>query len=498
MADKFNDYEELLGKFESKKPNTTRPVNSGSAPKRTVRGTSNSANNNPKTVRNAAPNGAPNSTAPGKTAPANKPSQPARRGGDKSQGYKGGVYFSNAPRNINRAVNKMSNETVKRRGPRGSVPPMVNQKPQKQSKASGFFKSPKFLRPVICVGVAAFVSLILCIYGVGCINDVLALNKDETAVEITVQQGMTDDDVLDILHDNGLIKNKFFCKLFLSVFDQDGDYISGGYTLSPSMGVEKMIATMKSDYTNAETITLTFPEGYTIDQIAEKLEANEVCTATSFINTLQNVDFSAEYDFIKAIPDKDKRFRTLEGYIYPDTYEFYVGENASSVVRRFLDNFENRWTEEYQAQADAMGLTVDEVVIMASILQKEAANSGQMPTIAGILYNRLDRPNAFPLLQCDSTEDYLLDTIKPGLSSSVEDTQLYIQYRDTYDTYSEACKGLPIGAIANPGDAAINAALFPDDTSYLYFRHDKKGNIYYANSFSEHQANASKVAKADS
>lgn len=472
MADKFNDYEELLGKFESKKP-----TNSGTTPKRTVGGTQSAGKATPR--RSVSEN-------------VTKPDA-----GEKQQGYKGGVYFSNPPRNINRAVNKMGNETVKRRSSRGVPPPVVNKKPQKQSKAAGFFGSPKFLKPVICIGVVALVSLILCLYGIGCINDVLALNKNETAVEITVQQGMTDDEVLDILHDNKLIKNKLFCKLFLSVFDQNGEYISGGYTLSPSMGVEKMIATMKSDYTNAETITLTFPEGYTIDQIAEKLEANEVCTATSFINTLQNVDFSSEYDFLADIPNREQRFRALEGYIYPDTYEFYVGENASSVVRRFLDNFDNKWTEEYQAQADERGLTVDEVVIMASILQKEAANSEQMPTIAGILYNRLDRPNAFPLLQCDSTEDYLLDTIKPALTSSVEDTQLYMQYRDTYDTYSEACKGLPIGAIANPGDAAINAALFADDTSYLYFRHDKKGNIYYANSFAEHQANARKAANVD-
>lgn len=475
MADKFNDYDELLGKFENKKPNNTSQVNSGTTPKRTVG----------------------NSRPTGNTTQRRSVSDNVKNTQQNNQGYKNGVYFSNPPRNINRAVNKMNQENVKRRNPRGSAPPVVNGKPPKKSKASTFFTSPKFLRPVICIGVAAIVSLVLCVYGLGCINDVLALDKDETAVEITVQQGMTDSEVLDILHDNKLIKNKLFCKLFLSVFDQDGEYISGGYTLSPSMGVEKMIATMKSDYTNAETVTLTFPEGYTIDEIAKKLEANEVCTATSFINTLQNVDFSTEYDFLKSISNKEERFRALEGYIYPDTYEFYVGENASSVVRRFLDNFENRWTEEYQAQAEERGLTVDEVIIMASILQKEAANSEQMPTIAGILYNRLDRPNAFPLLQCDSTEDYLLNTIKPGLSSSVEDTQRYIQYRDTYDTYSEACKGLPVGAIANPGDAAIKAALFPEDTSYLYFRHDKKGNIYYANSFSEHQANARKVANAD-
>ena len=87
---------------------------------------------------------------------------------------------------------------------------------------------------------------------------------------------------------------------------------------------------------------------------------------------MQNVDFSEDYDFIKSIPNKEKRFRVLEGYMYPDTYEFYVGENASSVARRFLDNFKNRWTDEYEKQAKERGLSLDEVIIMASILQEEA------------------------------------------------------------------------------------------------------------------------------
>ncbi len=105
------------------------------------------------------------------------------------------------------------------------------------------------------------------------------------------------------------------------------------------------------------------------------------------------------------------------------------------------------------------------------------------------MHHRIDKPNAFPLLQCDSTEDYLLNSIKPNLTSSVEDMEKYIEYRDNYDTYSEACKGLPVGAIANPGDDAISATLNPDDTSYLYFRHDKEGGVYYANSFAEHEEN---------
>lgn len=463
MAKNYDDYSDLLKRYDDKKTDGNKTGNSqrkyGAPP------VNNSANAN------------------------------------NEKSYKGGVYFSNPPRDIDKeaerqknAVNRKGNATRKASAKKKAEKRTAknnndNAKPVEGNAFVRFFKSARFKRSLICLIIVAVVSTVICFIGIGCINDVLALKGDETPVEVTVQSGMTDAEVLDILKDKGLIENKLFCKLFLSVFEQDGDYISGVYTLTEKMGVEKMLAIMKTDYTNSETVSLTFPEGWTIQQMAEKLEANDVCTASSFISTLQTVDFSQEYSFIASIPEKEKRFCVLEGYLYPDTYEFYVGENASSVVRRFLDNFEAKWTEEYQAQAEKRGLTVDEVVVMASILQKEAANAEQMPTISSVLYNRLEKPNTFPLLQCDSTEDYLLKTIKPSLTSSIEDTQKYIEYRNNYDTYSDECKGLPIGAIANPGDAAIKAALFPDDTGYFYFRHDSEGEVYYANSFAEHERN---------
>ncbi|MBQ7114857.1 MAG: endolytic transglycosylase MltG [Clostridia bacterium] len=428
--------------------------------------------------------------------------------------YKGGVYFSNPPRDIDKAAQREKRATVRknqRAKPgvekfRVSAPPTTakqnkaiadkkarNEKFQKTFLGK-FLTYEKLSKLALAVAIIVLSSVVLCIYGINCINDVLAIDVDETAVEVEVSKGMSDSDVIDILKDNKLIKNELFCNLFIKFFGKDGDYVSGVYTLTPSMGVEKMLSTMKADITLSETVTLTFPEGWTIDQIAEKLEANEVCTAASFINTLQNVDFSEEYSFIKSIPNKELRFRVLEGYMYPDTYEFYVGENASSVVRRFLDNFKNRWTDEYAKQAEDRGLSLDEVIIMASILQEEAASSSQMADIASVLYNRLDRPATFPWLNCDSTEDYLTETIKPTLTSSTEDIQKYIQYRDNYDTYSEECKGLPVGAIANPGDAAIRAALKPSSTSYYYFCHNTEtGDVFYANTMSEHESNMRKA-----
>ena len=428
--------------------------------------------------------------------------------------YKGGVYFSNPPRDIDKAAQREKKATVRKNQTqkpavnkfRVSAPPTTakqnkaiakkearNQK-FKKTFLGKFLTSEKLSRFALAVAIIALSSVVLCIYGINCINDVLAIDVEDTAIEVEVSKGMSDADVIDVLEDNDLIKNKLFCNLFIKFFGKDGEYVSGVYTLTPSMGVEKMLSTMKADITLSETVTLTFPEGWTIDQIAEKLEANEVCTAASFINTLQNVDFSDDYEFIKAIPNKEMRFRILEGYLYPDTYEFYVGENASSVVRRFLDNFQNRWTDEYKKLAKERDLSLDEVIIMASILQKEAASSGQMPDISSVLYNRLDRMGTFPWLNCDSTSEYVVKTIKPTLTSSTEDSMKYVEYINNYDTYDTECKGLPVGAIANPGDAAIRAALKPSDTNYFYFCHNTEtGDVFYANTMSEHESNLKKA-----
>ncbi len=504
MANDNKGYDELLSAFENtpKKPAAQKPA----APQKAApQGATQAQQPAQRAYRQVNYGGKPQTPTQPNSVNKVRPTPPPKyedvSSSQEKKTYKNGVYFSNPPQKISQqAEAQRTGAGVKRRTPQ-MVP---KQAPAKKEKKNFFEKYAKGF--LIKIGIIAVVSLILCVYGIGCINDVLALNVDDASKEVRIEQGMTDSEVINILKDEDLIHNKFFCKLFIKFMrltddsSKDKVYISGVYTLSPEYGVEKMVGTVETDFRKAETVKLTFPEGWTIQEIAEKLESNEVCTASSFISTLQTIDFSEEYDFVKQIPNKEKRFRVLEGYVYPDTYEFYKGENASSVVRRFLDNFQNRWTEEYQDKADKLGLSIDEVIVMASILEAEAANAEQMPKIASVLYNRLDKSGTFPLLQCDSTEDYLKNVIKPQLTSSIEDTEKYLRYRDDYDTYSDECKGLPVGAIGNPGNSAIKAALNPADTNYYYFRHDVNGGIYYANTMAEHEENgriAAKVKKDD-
>lgn len=499
----YKDYDELLKQYEPKQT-PKKPAEGSSAEGRTV--ADRPAQSKPvqsRPVQSRPAQRTDTGSVPvSRSTVSNKPSPPPLTQ-DKNN-FKGGVYFSNPPKTAGKDAVGGGNGTAQQRRTANTANPNSRRKANVQSKKKSagsdnafmrFLKSKGLKRFGIMVAVIAVVSTILCIYGIGCINDVLGISDENISVEVTIEQGMTDEEVIDILEEKGLINNKMFCKLFIKFFEKEGPYISNTYTLNPQMGIEKMIAVMKTDYTLGEIVTLTFPEGWTIKQIAEKLEANDVCSASSFVTTLQTVDFSEDYDFIVSIPDKDQRFRVLEGYLYPDTYQFYVGENPSSVVRRFLDNFETKWTEEYQKRAAELGMTIDEVVTLASVIQMEAANYDQMPGVSSVIHNRLNNTYTFPRIECDSTTAYYTDVIKPQFTSSSEDLKKCEVFQNRYDTYDPDCTGLPVGAIANPGGDAIHAALYPEDTGYYFFNHDVNGGIYYAVTASEHDRN---VAIAES
>ena len=337
----------------------------------------------------------------------------------------------------------------------------------------------------IILGVCVAVAIFLSIYTISCINDVLAINRDsETIVTVSIPADADTRTVLKILKDNNLIEHRFFCEAVASIMRfRDDNYLTGIYYVTASMGVEKMLSTFKVAPTTGETVTLTFPEGYTVDQIVAKLAEYEVCSADVMYQTMREVDFSSEYSFIQEMDDKEDRFRMLEGYLYPDTYEFYIGENPSSVIRKFLNNFQKKWTEEYAKQAEALNMTVDDVITLASIIQKEAYGEDQSPLVSSVLHNRLDNSGLYPSLQCDSTTEYINEYI----AASVTDAAELSRYTDLYSSYR--CAGLPVGAICNPGDDAINAALFPTDTNYYFFAHDVNRKLYLARNDSERRKN---------
>ncbi len=395
-----------------------------------------------------------------------------------------GIYFSNYQKKANNTQKSQSaknnNSTNKTTVAKAATP--GNNKVGAASKNIGSRAALVFLAIIIVA------TSILSYIGISCIGDMLAINRSEESIEVTIPEDAKYTEVIDILHDNDLIKNKLFCKLFTQYRNFDDDtYLSGKYYLSSSMGLEGMLKDMMVAPITADTIKLSFPEGWTIQQIFEKLEKNDVCESNKLYSTIRS---NYSYDFFTEIENDNKRYLKLEGYLFPDTYDFFVGADTNYVIKKFLDNFESKWTPEYQARADKLGYSCDEIIIIASIIQKEAANAEQMKTISSVIHNRLNNDSRFPTLGCDSTALYVTNYVTPVVGDAAG-----LNYYSYYDTRSN--KGLPPGPICNPGMDAIKAALYPETTKYFFFAHDNSGKIYLAETLDGHNTNLVKIIKAN-
>lgn len=248
--------------------------------------------------------------------------------------------------------------------------------------------------------------------------------------------------------------------------------------------IEKVKEELTAEPTK-NTVSVTFPEGYTVTQTAELLEEKGVCSKADFLAAVNNIS-ELDYKFIADIKNTDKRAFALEGYIFPDTYEFYLGESADKALSRFLKNTDRKLTAEMYQKAKDLGYSMDEIITIASIIQKEAGIKKEMPKVSSVLHNRLN--DSYNKLECDVTINYLTKYVIPYLEGDNTD-----RYNEYYNTYK--CKGLPAGAICNPGIEAINAALEPADTKYMFFVTDKTdtSKYYYAETYKEHLKNCKKA-----
>lgn len=411
--------------------------------------------------------------------------------------YKGEVYFSNHSRRP--AVQ----ETVQpARPPVERIRPAQAQAgqpvPRPAAKSGGKRKKKKKKASYLTATAKVLISVFLCTailsgIGISTVNDILAINRSSEPVAVEMPADATTDDVIDVLGKAGLVKRPALCKLFNKIENKirsskkEPVYVSGIVTLKASMGLEGMLNRVKENQQLTETVTLYFPEGWSAKQIFDKLEKYGVCEADYLYKTIQNSNFNEPFLSSAKSANTDARYLLLEGYLFPDTYEFFVDNNASSVLKRFLDRFGEIWTDEYQQRADELGYSVDEIIRIASIIQREAANEEQMGEISSVLHNRLNNPTGFPTLDCDSTYNYIDNYVTPVVGDS-----LGAKYRQTYNTY--ACPKLPAGPICNPGEAAIRAALYPESTDYYYFQHDKQGNIYLARTNAEHNRYRTEIA----
>ena len=341
----------------------------------------------------------------------------------------------------------------------------------------------------ICVGVFLAWKVI-----VG-LMDYTGMAKKSHEADIVIDSTMNVDDIAETLHENGIIEMPWLFKTYINMKNESEGFLDGEYTVNSTMSYSNIITLLKTvrQYTN--TVTVMIPEGYNAQQIGQLLEENLVCRADDFEKYYRSK--LEKYDFEEQITVTENRFYALEGYLFPDTYEFYViddlpdkpsmdtSQYAKQAAEKMYSNFQNKITKKMYARAKELGMTFDEVVTLASIIQKEGTNEENMANISSVFHNRLENMYEYPHLQSDTTDNYIEDVIRPNIPSS--SLALYENVITAYDTYT--CEGLPAGPICSPGLEAINAALYPAETDYYYFLSSSDGVFYYASTVEKHEQN---------
>lgn len=278
------------------------------------------------------------------------------------------------------------------------------------------------------------------------------LNADDTTYKVvTIEQGSSTTGIANTLYEEGLIESVRNFKILSKLNRYDGEYKAGVYSLSPSMTPTEIGSVIVNG--QVETFAFTIPEGLTIYQVADKLSDEGLINKETFVTLLEEGDF--QFDFLESAQDNKNH---LEGFLFPNTYQLAYGASEEQIITTMLNQFDIVFTDEYKARAKELGLTINEVITVASIIERECKHEEDRPKVASVIYNRLEL--GMPLQMC-STVQYILGEQKTRLTTA--DTQI----ESPYNTYLH--QGLPPGPIGSPGASAIEAALYPASTDYLYF-----------------------------
>ena len=329
-------------------------------------------------------------------------------------------------------------------------------------------------------------SLLAAKYLVGGVNDMLAIGRQPVNVTVEIPKNATSAQVTQILYKIGAIRDEKWFSLFSKLTKAPKTYGGGSYQITTDMDYEELINSIQSRQNRVDTVKITFTEGMNAQEIAAKLEKNGVCSAQDALNAFNTTKLDADYDLIASLPKNSARYYRLEGYLFPDTYQFFKNDDAQNVVEKMISNCNKKLTKQIRDKAKAEGLTVDQMITLASMIQAEAANKEDMYKVSSVFHNRLaSKDSTLQHLDSDPTTFY------PYRQKALIPANIRNTYKSRYDTYT--VKGLPAGAVCNPGLDAIDAALNPADTSDYYFCHSKEGKAYYAETLYQHKINLKKA-----
>ena len=353
-------------------------------------------------------------------------------------------------------------------------------------KPYGLFGIPHIVSTGLWLAIILIIGVTLGHMGWSCACDLLALGKQPQEVTVTVEEGDDIASISDKLEKVGLIRYPELFTMFAELTGKGENILVGSITFNGEHVYDYNALVNAMSYRGDSTITVEvmIPEGYNCAQIFALLDEKGVCGASQLEEYAANGDLD-RYWFLDGVERGHKY--CLEGFLFPDTYEFYLDDEPKRVLEKFLDDFQYRFTDrmldKYATlnRETGLNLSIREVVIMASIIEKEKANNLEGYTIGSVFYNRLKNAASYPFLNSDATliydEEYYTGRTMTDAEKSAS----------PYNTYTQT--GLPVGPIANPGLSSLDAALSPDVTDYYFFIFDKSANVHrFSKTLAEHEA----------
>ena len=318
----------------------------------------------------------------------------------------------------------------------------------------------------------------------------LGFGRGEKKCEINIEMGTPASKIADQLEESGAVKIPMLFRIYAKFKGYDSQFKYGYYNFESESGYEAICQMLINEGAKAETVTVTIPEGtgindytknvngekVTVPGIGTLLENSGVCSKSDFLAALDKVSLKSK---LLSGADSEKTYYTLEGYLFPETYDFYSYDSAECAVlavEKMIAEAQSRITDDMFERAEAMGYTMNEILTMASIVQMESGESfDEMPKVSGVFYNRL-KSDDFATLGSSPT-CYYGD---------------FFKYDDgRYNTYN--IEGLPPGPLCSPGIEAIKAALYPESHDYYYFVTDSTGKFYYHKTSAEQQKTINKL-----
>ncbi|CAM3365478.1 endolytic transglycosylase MltG [Marinicrinis lubricantis] len=351
-------------------------------------------------------------------------------------------------------------------------------------------EEPKPKKRIKKVFITILILMLLVIGTVGGIalfawNALTPPDASSEVVQFTVEPGMSSAQIADLLEDKGLIRNSNVFKMYLKYKGEGSGFQAGTYAMNPGTELDTIISRLNTgDVVTEELLKFTIPEGFTVQQIAESIEEQGYGSADQFLYWVQHPEaFGSKLEFIDFIPEDESLKYKLEGYLFPETYLFEPDITEAELVAKMLEGLDEKLKqlpEGWEQQLDNLGITFHDMMTIASLIEREVIVDEERPLVASVIYNRL---NTDMMLQIDATIQYLLDKQKERL--------LYddLEVDSPYNTYKS--QGLPPGPIASPGIKSIEAALYPEQSTYFFYvtKKDGSGTHLFAETYEEHLQN---------